>query len=170
MHFGRGPQRKLRIIRKPGQRTCEDCVQEQRESKEKDKNQKRYHCWAVVEWNFKSDLIFYEMLSNSNRKISQRVYIDSILEPAVKTWLNDGHDFVLKEDEDSGHESGKDNIVRRWKNKHRLKHYFNCPHSPDISHWKLLTGGQTDGGSSTSLGWRYYRYSDQRRMGSIVSA
>lgn len=61
VHFGRGPQRRLRIIRKPGERTCQDCIQEQHEPEEKDKKQKRYHCWAAVGWNFKSKLIFYEV-------------------------------------------------------------------------------------------------------------
>ena len=132
VHFGRGPQRNLQIIRKPGQRTCEDCIQEQRQPEEKDKKQKRYHCWTAVGWNFKSQLIFYEVPSNSNGKMSQRVYIDSILEPVVKSWM-EGHEFVLEEDGDSGHGSGKDNIVRRWKGANGLRYYFNCPHSPDLS-------------------------------------
>lgn len=57
----------------------------------------------------------------SNGKISQRVYIDSILEAVVKPWLEAGQDFVLEED-----------IVRHWKAKHGLKYYFNCPHFPDL--------------------------------------
>ena len=107
IHFGRGPQRKLCIIRQPEQRTCDDCIQKQRPPKEKDKKQKRYHCWAAVGWNFKSELIFYEVPGNSNGKMSQRVYIDSILEPVVKSWLKRGDDFIMEEDGDSGHGSGK---------------------------------------------------------------
>ena len=84
-------------------------------------------------WNFKSQLIFYEVPSNSNGKMSQRVYIDFILEPVIKSWMEEGHEFVLEEDGDSGHGSGKDNIVRRWKEANRLRYYFNCPHSPDLS-------------------------------------
>lgn len=89
--------------------------------------QKRYHCWAAVGHNFKSELIFYEMPGNSNRKMSQHVYIDSILEAVVKTWLEAGEDFVLEEDDDSEHGSGKSNIIRDWKDEHGLKYYFNCP-------------------------------------------
>ena len=133
VHFGRGPQRKLCIIRKPGQRTCDDCIQEQHQPEEKDKKQKRYYCWAAVGWNFKSELIFYEVPGNSNGKMSQRVYIDSILEPVVKSWLERGDDFIMEEDRDSGHGSGKDNDVRRWKDEHQLKFYFNCSYSPDLS-------------------------------------
>jgi hypothetical protein len=59
---------------------------------------------------FKSDIHFYQMPGNLNGKISQRVYIDQILKPIVKPWLN--HDFVLEEDGDSGHGPGKSNIVR----------------------------------------------------------
>ena len=133
VHFGRGPQRRLRIIRKPGERTCQDCIQEQHDPEEKDKKQKRYHCWAAVGWNFKSELIFYEVPSNSNGKMSQKVYIDFIQESVVKTWLETDPKFVLEEDGDSGHGSGKDNIVRRGKDEHGLKYYFNCPRSPDLS-------------------------------------
>lgn len=68
------------------------------------KKQKRYYCWAAVGYNFKSELIFYEVPGNSNGKMGQRVYIDSILEAVVKPWLEAGEDFVLEED-----------IVRDWK-------------------------------------------------------
>ena len=65
--------------------------------------------------------------------MSQRVYIDSILEPIVKPWIEAKHDFVLEEDGDSGHGPGKSNIVRTWKQNNDLKHYFNCPCSPDLA-------------------------------------
>ena len=35
--------------------------------------------------------------------MSGKVYIDAILEPIVKKWLENGEDFVLEEDEDNGH-------------------------------------------------------------------
>ena len=103
---------KLRIIQKPVERICEDCIQEQDEPEEKDKKQKWYHCWAVVGWNYNSELVFYEVPGNTNGEMSQRVYVDFILEPAVKPWLEAGEDFVLEEDGDSGRGSGKSNIVR----------------------------------------------------------
>jgi hypothetical protein len=65
--------------------------------------------------------------------MSLRVYRDAILEPIVKPWLDRGDDFVLEEDNDSGHGTGKSNIVRTWKRKNRLNSYFNCPSSPDLS-------------------------------------
>jgi hypothetical protein len=131
VHFGFGPQGKLLIIRKPGLRYCQDCIQEADEPAEKDK--KRFHCWAAVGWNFKSPIYFYEVPGNTNGKMSQQVYIDQILEPIVKPWLDTGHDFVLEEDGDSGYGPGKNNPVRTWKENHGLKHYFNCSNSPDLS-------------------------------------
>lgn len=46
--------------------------------------------------------------------MSQQAYIDQILEPIVKPWI-DKQDFVIEEDGDSGHGPGKSNIVRTWK-------------------------------------------------------
>jgi hypothetical protein len=130
IHFGLGSQGKIRIIRKSGQRYCLNCIQEKSESDEKDK--KRYHCWAAVGHEFKSGMHFYNVLGNTNDKMSQKLYIDQILKFVVKSWLKSGHDFVLKEDDISDHESGKHNIVRTWKNNHELEHYFNCSSSPDL--------------------------------------
>ena len=65
-------------------------------------------------WNYKSDQIFYEVPGNTNGKMSQRVYIDSILEPIVKLCLEVSERFVLEEDGDSGHGSANNNnIVRK---------------------------------------------------------
>lgn len=64
----------MRIIRRPGERYCKDCTQEKMEPEEK--NLKRWHCWAFIGWNMKSDLIFYMVKGNSNGKMSQEMYID----------------------------------------------------------------------------------------------
>lgn len=112
-------------------RYCQDCVQEIDEPAEKDK--KRYHCWVAVGHNFKSDIYFYEVPGNTNGKMSQQVYIDQILEPTVKPWIQAHQDFVLEEDGDSGYGPGKSNIVRTWKEKNGLESYFNCHNSPDLA-------------------------------------
>ena len=66
--------------------------------------------------------------------MSQRIYIDQILEPIVKPWLVSGQEFVLEEDGDSGHGPGRgNNIVKTWKRDNNLNHYFNCSASPDLS-------------------------------------
>ena len=46
VHFGLGPQGKLMIIRKPGQRYCHNCIQEARKPDEAD--EKKLHAWAAV--------------------------------------------------------------------------------------------------------------------------
>lgn len=131
VHFNYGPQGKLRIIRKPGERYCQDCIQEADSPKEKDLKQQ--HCWAAVGHNFKSDIHFYNVPGNGNDKMSMQVYLEQILKPIVKPWIDNHPRFVLKEDSDSGHGTGKSNTVRSWKKENKLEYYFNCPSSPDLS-------------------------------------
>jgi hypothetical protein len=68
MHSGFGPQHTLHIIRRPGERHCPDCIQHA--SEPDDKDQKRQHNWAAAGHNFKSQIVFYEVLTNSNGKMS----------------------------------------------------------------------------------------------------
>jgi hypothetical protein len=96
----------------------------------------RYHCWAAIGWEFKSELVFYDVPTNTNGKMSHLVYRDVILSGIVAQWLARGDKFVLEEDGDSGHGGGnsaKGNIVKEWKKEHGLKHFFNTPGSPDLS-------------------------------------
>ncbi|KAF3924463.1 hypothetical protein ABW20_dc0104127 [Dactylellina cionopaga] len=65
--------------------------------------------------------------------MSNSVYVNQILEPIVKPWLEAGHEFALEEDNDSEHGTGANSEVARWKQAHNLKHYFNCSQSPDLS-------------------------------------
>ena len=131
MHAGYNSEHTINIIRRPGERYCQDCIQHAPEPDEADR--KRQHCWAAAGWNFKSDIHFYEVPGNKNGKMSQHVYRDEILEKAVKPWLDANQSFVLEEDGDSGHGPSKKNIVRTWKENHGLKFYFNCPFSPDLA-------------------------------------
>lgn len=132
VHFGYGPEGQLHIIRQPGTRYRSDCIQHKDSPAEKDR--KRKHAWAAVGFNFKSDIYFYDVPGNSNGKMTHQLYINSILEPAVKPWLERNDDFVLEEDGDSGHGTGKTrNAVKKWKEEHKLEHFFNCASSPDLS-------------------------------------
>ncbi len=79
----------------------------------KKKDRKRKHCWAAVGYNFKLDIIFYDVPGNKNGKLTHQVQIDSILEPVVKPWITAGEDFVLEEDGDSDHGPSKKNPVRK---------------------------------------------------------
>lgn len=134
VHWTVGPEGKCRIIRKPGERLCSDCVQHTLD-REEEKQNERQHSWAAVGYDFKSSLNFYTTESR-NGKMSLQVYRDQILEPIVKPWLERGEDFVLEEDNDSGHggdDSKRMNIVKAWKKRNNLQHYFNCPGSPDLA-------------------------------------
>ncbi len=103
------------------------------EGRAKARDRKRLHAWAAVGYNFKSDMIWYDVPGNSNGKMSLKVYRDEILEPVVGSWLREGHQFVLEEDGDSGHGTSSSNIVRTWKRDIGLESFFNCSGSPDFS-------------------------------------
>ena len=96
-------------------------------------SKKKIHCWAAVGYRFKSPLVFYDVASNTNGKMTQKAYISQILDPVVKPWIRDQQDFVLEEDRDSGHGTSQHNIVIEWKKKNGLKSYFNCGYSPDLA-------------------------------------
>ncbi len=137
-HFGYGPSKKSWIIRKPGTRYCPDCLQLDKNREPSEKEKKRFHVWAAVGYNFRSDLVFYDVPGNKNGKMSQRVYRDNILEPIVKPWIQDarqkGYSFTLEEDGDSGHGHGSEtNIVATWKRENGLQWYKNSPGSPDLA-------------------------------------
>lgn len=131
VHIGVGPQGALHIIRKPGQRYCTNCIQHADEPNEADK--KKIHAWAAIGHHFKSPLILYDIASNNNGKMTQKDYINQILEPVVKPWIEHHNHFVLQEDRDSGHGTSKSNIVVDWKQKNGLQSYFNCASSPDLA-------------------------------------
>lgn len=82
IHFEYESQEKLRIIRKSDQRYCMNCIQKRDLSK--NKNVKRQHCWAAVNYNFKSNIHFYDVSENSNEKLSLKIYLKNILKSIVK--------------------------------------------------------------------------------------
>lgn len=129
-HFGYGDPGRARVARKSGTRIQPSNLQERKQPEEGEK--KRIHCWAAIGYDFKSSLVWYDP-GNRNGKMTQVTYEKEILEPYIKRWITEGREFVLEEDGDSGHGPGKSNPVRAWKEKHDLKHYFNCPSSPDLS-------------------------------------
>ena len=62
------------------------------------------------------------------------MYVDQILEPYVGRWLEEGQNFVLEEDNDSGHGGcSSQNIIHAWKQEHELQSFFNAPYSPDLA-------------------------------------
>ena len=137
MHVGFGAQGRVYVIRKPGTRTCSSCIQHVAPESKEERDLKRKHVWAAVGYNFKSDLVFYEVPGNSNGKMSLQVYRDCILESIVKPWILEARlnktQFTLEEDGDSGHGTGKSNICRTWKKNNLLDCYFNVSGSPDLA-------------------------------------
>ncbi|USP80407.1 hypothetical protein yc1106_07681 [Curvularia clavata] len=134
VHWSVSSEEKIQIIRKPGERYCSDCIHHLLDRIE-EKQHQRQHSWAAVGYNFKSNLHFYQSKS-SNGKMSHQVYRDQILEPIVKPWLQQNPNFVLEEDNDSGHggrRSTRGNIVQIWKRENGLESYFNCPGLPDLA-------------------------------------
>ena len=130
IHFGLGPQGKMRIIRRPGERLCSDCIQEQPEPAPKDR--KRLHAFAICGWNFKTRLIWYE-INNCNGKMTQKTYCE-ILRKHVKPLIDAGKRFILEENQDSGHGvADNSNMVRKLKAEIGLRSYFNPSKSPDMS-------------------------------------
>jgi hypothetical protein len=139
-HFGLGPMGKLMIIRKRGERYYRNCIQEQRQPARHrgSPEAQKAHAWAAIGHNFKSDLIFYDVPGNSNGKMTTDFYVNDILEPIVKPWIQNDPPFVLEENRDSGHGITKSNTVattleKTWKQKNHLTSYFNCSGSPDLA-------------------------------------
>ncbi|KAK5651023.1 hypothetical protein OQA88_1807 [Cercophora sp. LCS_1] len=137
-HVSSGASGRVWILRKPGERYCPDCIVE-RPKKEEDKN--TAHFWGAVGYDFKMERLHeYSIPTNNNGKMTQRYYRDHILEGIVKPWIEEvragAPSFMLEEDGDSGHGRNGNNIVKTWKEKHGLKHYFNCPGSPDLATYR----------------------------------
>ena len=66
--------------------------------------------------------------------MSQKIYIDEILEPIVKSVFQKRKELVLEKDGDSDHESQSVNSkTAKWKWEHNIKSYFNCARSLDLA-------------------------------------
>lgn len=131
VYSGYGDEGRAWVARKPSTRNLPSNLQERKKPAEKDL--KKLHAWNSIGYNFKGPLIFYNVPSNTNGKMTQQVYRNVILEGYVKKLLWEDRYFILEEDGDSGHGPSKSNPVREWKGKNGLRFFFNCPRSPDLS-------------------------------------
>nr|POF18079.1 putative gamma-glutamyl phosphate reductase [Quercus suber] len=127
---GYGSAGKSWMIRRPGERICKDCIKIHGELAEGEK--KCDHCWAAAGYKFKSKLVIYDAGSPSSKMDSQ-TYLDSVLKPVVKPWLQQDPRFILEGNRSSAHGLSKNHPVYEWKQQHGLKYYFNCRSSPDLS-------------------------------------
>lgn len=139
-HVACADDRQVRILRKPGERFCPDCLHERPDPIKRDEEKFNAHFWGAVGYDFKSDLHDYRISSNNNGKMSAIYYRDYILKKIVKPWPDQGINLILEEDRDSSHRS---KIVKEYKKKEGIKHYYNAPGSPDLSPieniWRALT-------------------------------
>ena len=71
-HLGFGPEGRAYILRKPEEVDHPSCVQQTKTPKQKD--EKRLHTWAVIGYDYKSELYFYDN-NSSNGKMDQKTYI-----------------------------------------------------------------------------------------------
>ncbi|KAF2403248.1 hypothetical protein EJ06DRAFT_506611 [Trichodelitschia bisporula] len=130
VHFALGPQRKLRIIPRPGERECADCTQDFSELK---KGEKRLHAWVIIGIDFKH-MVFYDAPRNSNGKMTQKVYMQHFLpvaEEAIQKLRSErGYNYVLEEDGDASHVG---HASTKWKETHGLQTYSNPLKSPDLA-------------------------------------
>ena len=72
-HCTIGSEGHIRIIRKPGERYCPDYIHHLRSLKQDDipgEDRERFHIWGAVGYDFKSDLTFYDVPTNTNGKMS----------------------------------------------------------------------------------------------------
>lgn len=129
-HASCGDDRQVRILRKPGERYCPDCLYEQPSPKLKQEERFNAHFWGAIGYNFKSDLYDYRISTNNNGKMTATYYRDHILKKIVKPWLDQGMAFILEEDRDSAHRS---KIVKAYKKKEKIRHFYNAAGSPDLS-------------------------------------
>lgn len=127
VHFGKGAEGRLYIIRKPGERYCSECIIEEAQPEEKDK--KRYHAWGCIGYNYKSELILYSINSNTNGKMNQDIYIQMLSRVIIPDQQGNPH-LILKEDGDSAHFGKK---VTKFKEQYGLRTYRNCRKSLDLA-------------------------------------
>lgn len=133
---GWGPTGKLRLIRRPGERLCKDCIKDDEPS---DRDLTRVHAWAAAGFEQKSDLIIYPAKdANTNGKTTPETYVRKILGPVVRPWIEEVHlgkrkPFWLEENRDSSHGTSKRGIVQDWKTRYGLQQYVNCSASPDLA-------------------------------------
>ena len=150
------------VIRTAGERDCSDCMQ-----KKLKVGASQVHVWAMIAYDYKSDLVFYDMeelapidvvrrskrnplgrdLKKKGGNVTMEAYAKLIL-PHVQRRRdyveNNGGTFVFQEDRDGGHGLGSsDNIAVETKVRMNIDWVDNwSPQSPDLNPienvWRIL--------------------------------
>ncbi|EGP82577.1 uncharacterized protein MYCGRDRAFT_51173 [Zymoseptoria tritici IPO323] len=139
VHFCVEARRAAMVIRNHEERECETCIQFNKRN-----TTSVFHCWAMVGWDFKSELVFY----NKGGNLTQQQYLYRIFKPHIEpVWrqhVADQLPFILEEDNDGSHGTrSTDNDVHRYKmSLQGFLWYANSPQSPDLSVienvWRIL--------------------------------
>lgn len=134
VHVGWGPTGKPLVTRRPGERLCKDCFK--LEGDPEDIDDRRVHGWATYHHDWKSEFYPYSTYHNGNMTV--KAYMDEILEPYVKPWLDAVavgalKPFILEEERDSAFGLGVNSPIRKWKREKGLETYFGARASPDLA-------------------------------------
>ena len=107
------------IIWNEKERCCSDCIQK----KKKRPKTSDFHCWAIVSYNYKSDLLFYSAAKGGGN-ITMEDYkqmLKLVLQRRDQVEA-EGREFIFQEDNDLGHGTGsQENEARLFKDKHELQ-------------------------------------------------
>ena len=130
------------VLRRRGERFQLDTIQKKFKV---DVNE--FHVWTYVGWNFKSDLIFYDLDEDEPRNMTINLYIVKMLS-IVKGYRDETEvkdkEFIFQENNDGGHGTrSQENSVRLYKNQINLDFIDDwSAFSPDLSPienvWRIL--------------------------------
>ena len=148
-HFHMNSRRTEWVIRNEKERHCPDCIQKKRKTASS-----QFHCWAMIAWNYKGPLIFYDMREQRNKEgkkgggnITMEEYTTHLLPYVVtrkKEVESQGRHFIFQEDNDGGHGTrSQENPARFYKVLHNIDFIDDWPpNSPDLSPiesvWRIL--------------------------------
>ena len=128
-HCGWGPAGKSYVFRRPGERLRKDCIVIQPELKEEEKSE----CIAGVLLVISFKALYFINSGSKSGNMTPNVYVQDILEPVVKSWVECSDHFILEEERDWAHGLGRKSAAKQWKESREVEYYFSCRASPDLS-------------------------------------
>lgn len=129
VNFGLGASRKARVFNRKDERLCEDCMQSREEV-----DKSLFHCWAMVGYDYKSPLVFYNGSGTGGAILSQQDYITHILRPHVQP-ITSTRRVILLEDANGiyEHPSTGRSLVQAYMDSLNLPCLRNPQASPDLN-------------------------------------
>lgn len=139
LHFGLSRPGTLRDAGKPTEHYCSACIdQNPRVLARESASSVRWHCWAMVGWNFKSNLFFYDY---RDRQVSDPNYLE-ILRRMVLPALEQNPSIFLMEDPEAQYEGNVTVDIATFKQRNNIQSAFNAARCPDLfpveGLWHLL--------------------------------